>query len=389
MRITILGPSYPYRGGIAEFNNRLAKQFASEGHEVDICTFSLQYPKFFFPGKTQYTEGPVPEGITITRCLNSVNPLNWIKVGRIIRKKRPDVLLLRFWLPFMAPSTGTVARIARMNKFRYTKVICVFDNVIPHEKRPFDRFLTRYFLRSLDGAVVMSQSVMVDLEKAGSRLPVLCTHHPVYDTYGNRISREEALNKLNLDPDYRYLLFFGFIRPYKGLDLLLEAMADSRLRKRKIRLIVAGEFYESDVPYREIIDKNGIADRVILENRFIRNDEIPAFFSLADMVVQPYKSASQSGVTQIAYHFEKPMLVTDTGALKEMVVDGKSGYVVSPDFKSVADAINDFFENDRKNQLVKGVIEEKTRFGWNKMTETITEVFLKCLLTQIVDELDR
>ncbi len=389
MRITILGPSYPYRGGIAEFNNRLAKQFVSEGHEVDICTFRLQYPKFFFPGKTQYSEGSAPEGITITRCLNSVNPFNWLMVGRMIRKKRPDILIVRFWLPFMAPSMGTVARIARMNKFRFTKVICLFDNVIPHEKRPFDRFLTRFFLRSIDGAVVMSQSVMDDLARVGSRLPVLCTSHPVYDTYGNRISREDAIKKLDLDPDYQYILFFGFIRPYKGLDLVLEAMADSRIRNKKIKLIVAGEFYESAAPYREIIDRNGIGERVVLTNRFIRNDEIPAFFSLAEMVVQPYKSATQSGVTQIAYHFEKPMLVTDTGGLKEMVIDGKSGYVVRPDSVSVADAINDFFDNKRKSQLVKGVIEEKARFGWDKMTEAITEVFLKCLLSQIVDELHK
>ncbi len=389
MRVTILGPSFPFRGGIAEFNNRLALQFASEGHEVDICTFSLQYPKFFFPGKTQFSEGQAPEGISIARCLNSVNPINWIRVGCMIRKKRPDILIVRFWLPFMAPSIGSVARIARMNKFRYTKVICVFDNVIPHEKRPFDRLLTRFFLKSIDGAVVMTQSVMDDLGKAGNKLPVMCTPHPVFDTYGNTISREDALGKLNLDPGYRYLLFFGFIRPYKGLDLLLEAMADSRIRNRKIKLLVAGEFYENDAHYRGIIDKNGLEDRIILTNRFIRNDEIPSFFSLADMVVQPYKSATQSGVTQIAYHFEKPMLVTDTGGLKEMVIDGKSGYVVRPDSMSVADAINDFFENDRKNQMIRGVVEEKVRFGWNKMTETITEVFLKCLLTQIVDELDK
>ncbi len=387
MRITVLGPSYPYRGGIAEFNNRLVKQFTSEDHETDICTFSLQYPGFLFPGKTQYSDSPPPAGVKISRILNSVNPFNWIITGFKIRKKRPDILLIRYWIPFLAPCLGTVARIARMNRFRYTKVICIFDNVIPHEKRPFDRLFTKYLLGSIDGAVVMSQTVLEDLDKSGSKVPVIYSPHPLFDNYGSRIPREEALKKFDLDPGNSYLLFFGFVRPYKGLDLLLEAFGDPRLRDRKIKLIVAGEFYESDSTYKAIIKKHSLENDVIIYDRFIKNEEIPSVFSLADLVVQPYRSATQSGVTQIAFHFEKPLLVTDTGGLKEIVTDGKCGYVVNPDPGSIADAIVDFFENKRKTQFVKGVAEEKEKFTWNRMTDSITEVFLKCLLTQIVKEL--
>ncbi|HSL87159.1 MAG TPA: glycosyltransferase, partial [Bacteroidales bacterium] len=242
MKITFLGPAHPYRGGIAEFSNRLALQFEGEGHDVDILTFKLQYPGFLFPGKTQVTDSPPPKDIRIRRVLNSINPFSWIITGFRIRRERPDILLIRYWLPFMAPCLGVVARIAKRNRYEYTKVICIFDNVVPHEKRPGDRCLTRYFIRSIDGAVVMSQTVSDDLMRFRKDVPVVINPHPLYDNYGNGVKREEALEKLGLEPEHFYLLFFGLVRKYKGLDLLLEAFADKRFRNRKLRLIVAGEF---------------------------------------------------------------------------------------------------------------------------------------------------
>jgi len=373
MKIISLGPAHPYRGGIASFADRLAVQFASEGYDIEICTFRLQYPKLLFPGKTQFTDSPPPDKIKITREVNSVNPLNWIKTGLRLKRKKPDILLIRFWLPFMGPCFGTIARIVKSN--RHTKVICIFDNVVPHEKRAGDEVFTKYFTSCIDGGIVMSRTVLNDLTTFRKDIPVKLSPHPLFDNYGSLIRREEALAKLNLDSQSRYLLFFGFIRAYKGLDLLLEAFSDKRLRNRNIKLIIAGEFYEDDTPYLEIIRRNNLADEVILFNHFIKDIEVPLFFSAADLVVQPYKSATQSGVTQIAFYFEKPMLVTDVGGLREIVIDGKCGYVVKPEPAPVSEAIVDFFDNNRKDEFSEGVRQEKEKYSWDKMTETILEVY--------------
>jgi len=373
MKIISLGPAHPYRGGPATFNDRLARQFFSEGHTNDIVTFSLQYPRLLFPGKTQYTDGSAPAGIKITRGLNSVNPINWILTGLKIKSEKPDLLLIRFWLPFLGPSLGTVARIVRSNK--HTKVICIFDNVIPHEKRPGDKILTKYFTGSIDGAIVMSQTVMDDLKLFRKNIPVKLSPHPLFDNYGKKVSREEALKSLNLDSDNSYLLFFGFIRAYKGLDLLIEAFSDKRLRNRKLKLIIAGEFYEDDAPYRNLIKKYNLEEDVIFHDHFIKDTEVPLFCGAADLVVQPYKTATQSGVTQIAFNFEKPMLVTDVGGLREIVPDGKCGYVVEPGAKYIADAIVDYFDNKREAQFIEGVRKEKEKFAWDKMTASIMEVY--------------
>lgn len=377
MNIIIAAPAYPYRGGIAEFSNRLASQFISEGHEVSIITFRLQYPGFLFPGKTQYTDAPAPGNLKITRELNSINPLNWILEGFKIRKLKPDILLMRFWLPFMGPCLGTIARIARSN--RHTKVICIFDNVVPHEKRPGDRMFTKYFTNGINGGIVMSDTVGSELRSFRKDIPVRLNPHPLFDNYGEPVARNKALSALKLQADEKYILFFGFIRAYKGLDLLIEAFADSRLRNRKLKLIVAGEFYEDDKPYRELISRNGLEKEVMFFDHFIKDDQVPLFFGAADLVVQPYKSATQSGVTQVAFHYEKPMLVTDVGGLREIVPDGSCGYVVKPDPAEIADAINDFFSNDRSDFFVKGVREEKKKFSWDKMTGTIIRVYGECL----------
>jgi len=376
MRIISLGPAYPYRGGPASFNDRLAQQFSSEGHDIEIFTFSLQYPKLLFPGKTQYTDGPPPEGIMISRSINSVNPFNWIVTGLKIRKQKPEILLIRYWLPFMGPCFGTIARIAKSN--RHTRVICIFDNVIPHEKRPGDKLLTKYFTNSINGAIVMSHTVLSDLAAFRAGIPVQLSPHPLFDNYGSPVGRDEAITFLKLDGDISYLLFFGFIRSYKGLDLLIEAFADTRLRNRKLKLLIAGEFYEDINPYKQLIKKNKLENEVIIFDHFIKDNEVPFFFSVADLVVQPYKTATQSGVTQIAYYFEKPMLVTDVGGLKEIVPDGRCGYVVKPEPEFITEAIIDFYENDRKAQFTEGVKKEKEKFSWDKMTAAIIQVYYNC-----------
>jgi len=385
MKITFLGPAYPYRGGLATFNERLARQFVTECKDVDIRTFTLQYPGFLFPGKSQFTDGPAPEGIKIRRELNSINPFNWLRTGLKIRKEKADILLIRYWLPFMAPCLGTVARIVRSNK--YTVVISLVDNVYPHEKRPGDSILTRFFMNSIDGAAVLSDTVQKDVEEFRKDIPVCATPHPLFDTYGKKLERGDALSALKLDPQNSYLLFFGIIRDYKGLDILIRAFSDTRLRGRNLKLIVAGEFYDSKVHYKNLVKESGLDNDIIFYDHFIKDEDVRLFFSAADLVVQTYKSATQSGVTQIAFHFDKPMLVTDVGGLKEIIPHGKCGYVVQPDPKIIADAIVDYFDNGRKKAFTECVKKEKEKFSWNKTTDAVTEVFYKCLLKQLIKAL--
>jgi D-inositol-3-phosphate glycosyltransferase len=373
MNIISLGPAYPYRGGLASFNDRLAKQFSAEGQNIKIFTFSLQYPKILFPGKTQYTDGPAPDGVKIFRRVNSINPLNWTVTGFRIKKERPDILLIRYWLPFMAPCLGTIARIARSNG--HTKVICIFDNVVPHEHRPGDKILTKFFTRSIDGAIVMSQTVFDELTFFRKNIPVKLSPHPLFDSYGNKVETKIALSRLNLEADYSYILFFGFIRAYKGLDLLIKAFSDHRLRSLRLKLIIAGEFYEDDTPYRDLVKEHNLGNDIIFFDHFIKDEEVPVFFSVADIVVQPYKSATQSGVTQIAYQYEKPMLVTDVGGLREIVTDGKCGYVVKPEPQFISDALLDYFTNKRQDEFSEEVKKEKEKFSWDKMTNSIVEVY--------------
>lgn len=375
MRILILGTAHPFRGGLAAYNERLAKELIKEGHEVKLFTFTVQYPRFLFPGRTQYTDASAPEGLSIRRILNSVNPISWIKTAMEVRKFNPEIVIIKYWHPFMAPCLGTVAWLARRNKKVKTRIISIFDNVIPHERKPGDRMLTKYFTDRIDGAIVMSQSVADDLRKFNLKVPVAFNPHPLYDDYGELLPREEALSKLGLTEEHNYLLFFGFIRAYKGLDLLLEAMGDSHLRDLNLKLVVAGEFYESRIPYDDIIRKYDLADKVIVYDRFVREDEVRFFFSAADLVVQPYRSATQSGVTQIAFHFEKPILVTDVGGLAEIVPDKRCGYVVNPDPSAVAEAIADYFINERKVSFTEEMKKEKLKYTWDKLTGAIVELY--------------
>jgi glycosyltransferase involved in cell wall biosynthesis len=382
-KIVLLGTTWPFRsGGIATFNERLARALMSEGHEVIIYTFSLQYPGFLFPGKGQYSDQPAPKDLDIRIRVNSVNPFNWLSVGRELRKLSPDLLIVRFWIPLMSPALGTIARIVRKN--RHTRVVALADNIIPHEKRFGDLFLTKYFVRNMDGFVTLSHKVMDDLKKLRPKSPVLYTPHPLYDNFGAAISREEALKNLNLDPNFKYLLFFGFIRDYKGLDWLLTAFADPALRKFPVKLLVAGEYYTSSEKYDEIIRTNHLEEAVVLHTKFIDDSLVPSYFGAADLVVQPYKSATQSGVTQVAYHFEKPILVTDVGGLGEIVPHGKVGYAVKPDPESIKEAMLDFLENDRSEKFIRNIIEEKKRFSWEKMVETFVTLDNEILKNRLI-----
>lgn len=374
-RVIILSPAHPLRGGIAALSERLAQELQRNGAEVTIYSFSLQYPNFLFPGKTQFTDDPPPKDLKIKTVVNSINPLNWWKVGRMIQREKPDLLIIRYWLPFMAASLGTIAWIVKRNK--HTKIIAIADNILPHEKRAGDWQLTSYFVKTVDGFIVMSKSVEEDLRLFTKTKPSIVTPHPIYDNYGVIVERAKALNHLQLPDSERYILFFGFIRKYKGLDLLLEAMADERVKNLDVNLIIAGEYYDSPELYQDLITKYNLSGRIILRTDFIPNDEVKYYFGATDLVVQPYRSATQSGISQMAYHFEKPMVVTNVGGLPEIVEHGKAGYVVEVNNKVIADAIVDFFVNNRATQMQAGVREGKKRFEWSAMVNGIEQLFQK------------
>jgi glycosyltransferase involved in cell wall biosynthesis len=374
MKIIIIGTAYPYRGGLAAFNERLAYEYQCQEHDVEMYTYTLQYPSFLFPGKTQYSTDPAPQQLTIFRKINSCNPFNWIKVGKEISHKNPDMVIFAYWMSFMSPCMGTIARQIKHNK--HTKIIALVHNMIPHEPSILDKILPGYFVKAMDGFMSLSASVVNDINRFDKRnCPKRFSPHPIYDHYGERLPREQALSLLHLDSDFRYVLFFGFIRGYKGLDLLIDAFAYERLRDSNIKLIIAGEFYEDSSAYIQRIKELGIEDRIELFTDFIPNEEVNRFFSAADIIAQPYKTATQSGVTQIAFHFEKPMLVTNVGGLSEIVPNEKIGYVVEPNAQDIANALIKFFEQNKQREFEENIKDEKKKYAWERFTNTIDKLY--------------
>jgi len=367
-KVVIIGPAHPLRGGLATFNQRLAKEFIAQGDDCYICSFSLQYPGFLFPGTTQYSDEPAPTDIKIVSLVNSVNPFNWIKTGNRLRKEKPDLIVVRYWLPFMGPALGTILRRVKRNK--HTRIVCIADNIIPHEHRAGDKAFTKYFLKSCDAFITMSEKVLSDLKQFEKTKPIQLVRHPLYDTFGEIISKEGAREKLKVNRSDSVILFFGFIRKYKGLDLLLEAMNDDRIKQSGIKLLVAGEFYEDAKQYQELIDRLGIRNQLILKTDFIQDSEVKYYLCAADAVVQPYRNATQSGVTPLAYYFEKPMIVTNVGGLPALVPDGKAGIVTEPQPKSIAEAIIKFYQLGEAH-FIPHLRVEKQKYSWETLANTI------------------
>ncbi len=370
MKIILLGPAHPYRGGLASIMETMAREWQSRGHEVRVYTFRVQYPSLLFPGKTQYVTTPAPEDLHIERVMNTVNPLNWVSLGLRLKRERPDVVVMKYWTPFMAPCFGTIARIARSNGV--TKFVCQIDNVEPHEHHIIDRPCNHYYLGAVDGFVYMSEQVHGEL-KAYTSAPALFSPHPMFENFGESVEREEACRKLGLDVEQRYTLFFGLIRDYKGLDLLLKAWARWLPEGRK--LLIAGEFYASREKYIALIEELGLRDRVVLHDHFVADEDVRYYFSAADALVLPYRTATQSGVTQIAYNFSLPMIVTRVGGLPEIVPDGRVGLVCEPDAEAIKEALEHLYEGDTLQRLKANFAEERKRFSWSAMCDRLEEVY--------------
>ncbi len=370
--VVIIGPAHPLRGGLATFNERLARQFIQQGFHTKIYTFSLQYPGFFFPGTTQYSDAPAPADLEIKVCINSVLPTNWLKVGLELKKLKPDFIVVRYWLPVMGPCLGTILRIVRQNQ--HTKIICIADNIIPHEKRKGDHAFTKYFIKPINAFIVMSEKVMSDLKLFDNTKPVQLIQHPLYDNFGEKIGQKLARKNIGIEGDEKIILFFGFIRKYKGLDILLDALA--LLKKENtatpFKVLIAGEFYEDRKPFDEQVARLGLENMLILRTDFIPDNEVRNFFCAADVVIQPYRNATQSGVTPLAYHFEIPMIVTNVGGLPALVPDGVVGLVAEPNAAAIAEKIKEYFTKDEQ-VFINNLREEKKKFSWEKLVNAITE----------------
>lgn len=376
MHIVLLGTAYPFRGGLATFNERLARQLQAEGHQVEVITFTLQYPSFLFPGKTQYSTEDAPTDLLISQQVNSCNPLNWFKVGHRIQKMQPDLLITCYWMAFFAPCYSIIERIAKRNG--KTRTIALVHNMIPHEPSILDKLFAPFYIRSTDGFVALSESVVQDIDHLDrNNKPKTSYPHPIYDHYGEQMSKEEACQALNLNPENQYMLFFGLVRAYKGLDLLLDAFGKVKDQLPNLQLIIAGEFYEDEDKYRAQINNNQLTNKVIIKNEFIADADLRKYFGAADLIVQPYKTATQSGVTQVAFHFEKPMLVTNVGGLGEIVHDHKMGYAVEPNADAIAAALTDYYTHSRQAVYTEYLIKQKDNYSWSKLAESFVKIHNK------------
>ncbi|MGB3541658.1 glycosyltransferase [Rubrivirga sp.] len=364
-RIALVGPSWPYRGGIAHFQTGMQRALEGAGHDVSAVTFRRQYPELLFPGTTQFDPGPPPRGLEpAAQLLDSVNPLSWPAAARFVAE-RADVAVLSYWMPFLGPAIGTVARGLRK---RGVTTLAVVHNAIPHERKPGDLALGRYALRDLDGAIALSESVEADLKTLGLEAPIHRIEHPVYSGFGDSVPKAKARTLLGLEADAPVFLFFGFIRRYKGLHVLLEAWANVRRRLPAAQLVIAGEFYADEAETRATVaDLEGVR----LEADYIPDSRVPLYFGAADVVVQPYVSATQSGVAQIAFHFGRPVITSDVGGLAEIIGDD-AGLVVPPDDASaLEDAMVRFVEDDLEAELSRGVERQRDRFSWDRLVDAV------------------
>jgi len=375
LKIFIIGPAFPLRGGPAQFNENLCLELNKEGHDAQIISYKLQYPNFLFPGSSQFEKsGSAPQGIKIHTILNTINPLNWLMVARFIRKQKPDFILFRYWLPFFGPCLGTIGKLVRS----HTKVLALTDNIIPHEKRIGDHIFTKYFVKNCDGFIAMSKVVLNDLSIFTQNLNKAYSPHPMYQNYGDPISIDLARKKLNLNPQDKIILFFGLIRHYKGLDILLEALAVPEIKNQGIKLLIAGEFYDDKNFYLQLIKKLKLQDHIIVHDKFIPNDEVRDYFCASNLVAQTYRNATNSGVTMVGYFYEKPMLVTNVGGLSEIVPDEVCGYVVENNCALISEKVVDFFIKDREKEFVQNVKIEKRKYEWTEFINSLLTLYNRC-----------
>lgn len=375
MKIAFLGPAYPYRGGIAQFIAILAEKLMKSGHQVRIFSFIKQYPKLLFPGKEQMDHSKMVISLDIKPVLTPYNPFTWLPAALKIAAWKPDILILKYWIPFFAPAFGFVVRFLRL--FTKIQVVYVVDNIEFHEQWPMADLLTKFALGKADALITMSDSVhrralLVLKNFAPSRIVKL--HHPNYDFYTNVEGDIAEFKKQLQIHEEPVILFFGYIKPYKGLDILLEAMPKILAELPNLKLIAAGEIYGDDQYYMELVEELHLKENVIFHNRFIANEEVGKYFLSSDVVVLPYRSATQSGIAQLAFSFDKPVITTRVGGLAEVVKDNENGFLVEPDApEALSRAVVRYFNEDHKERFTNAIRQEKQKYSWEPLITAITQ----------------
>lgn len=367
MNITILTPAYPLRGGIANFAGSLYNELIKE-NDVNIISYKKQYPSFLFPGKTQKESDKTTVNLNAENLVDSTNPFNWRKVGKKIKYDKPDLLIIQFWLPFFAPCLKTISKIVKQNN--RTQILAICHNIIPHEKRPGDIFLTKLFFKYVDKFILLSNKVKNELLSIKTGAINIVIPHPVYSKFGEPVDKDQAKSFLNIK-DEKVILFFGFIRDYKGLDVLLKALPLID-EKEKIKLLIAGEFYSNENEYRKLINELKIEKSLILKTDFIPASEVKYYFSTCDVAVLPYKNASQSGIAQIAMNFNKPVIASNVGGLSEVVINEKTGLLIEKEnSKALADAIVRFYRENLEECFCENIKLEKEKYSWSNFSNQL------------------
>jgi glycosyltransferase involved in cell wall biosynthesis len=375
VKIIIVGTAFPLRGGIAHFNALLAA-YLRKRHDVETITFKRQYPGFLFPGKTQDEQGDLAGVDPAPQLIDSINPLNWYRVAKKISRRKPDLLIFKYWLPFFGPCFGTIARIVK--KHSNARVLYICDNVVPHEHRLGDVALTKYAFRLGDYFIVQSDTVEQDLRHYFPDAVYRNVPHPVYENFGVPIPKEQARASLGLT-GRNIILYFGYIRAYKGLMTLLDAMK----YLDNVELLAVGEFYDDETKYRQKVIDLGLTQRVRFVAEYVPNENVGDFFCASDVVVLPYHSATQSGIIQIAYNFNKPVIATRVGGLAEVIIDGKTGFIVPPnDSVALAESIRKFYAERREEEFSRNVIEEKKKYSWERFIQTIEDLVAQSSINQ-------
>lgn len=389
MRILLVGTAYPLRGGIAHYIALLREALVRRGHEVRILTFKRQYPKLLFPGKSQDEAPSATERTMASReeqlaatdiVIDSINPLSWFRAGAIAAKFQPDIILFKYWMPFFAPAYGVIARVAKRRAKRRghtpPRIVFITDNVVPHEMRPGDLQLTRFAFRAVDHFIVHSDAVERELLQVEPNAKHTKLPHGIFEIFGEPLTRSDARRTLGLPQDAPVILFFGYIRKYKGLDILLRALPIVLKRMPDLRAVVAGEFYGNEAEHHSLIASLGIPqENLLLATDYIPNDEVGKYFAAANVVVLPYRSATQSGIVPIAYQFDRPVIVTDVGGLRESVTDGESGLIASEATpEAIAEKVLRFFDEHMEAKLAAGVANQRKKYSWDALAEGIENI---------------
>ena len=375
----IIGPAYPLRGGISESNQSLHNYFKKSTDNSLIISYSLQYPRFLFPGKKQVVDGPFKKSNTILNLINTLNPFSWIKTVKLIIKEQPHYVIVRYWHPYFAICLSFIISKIRRNSI---PIIAWIDNVNPHESVPFQRFLTACFLKFCDAFMVMSNAVKDDLTqyKQSINKKIIVSSHPIYTVFGPSIEKKQAKKNIgiiesSIQNNDKYILFFGIIRKYKGLDLLLDVMGSKKVKEMNLKLIIAGEFYDSKKKYINKIRALDLKDSILLHDYYIKNEDVVNYFCATDIVVQPYLSATQSGVSMVAYNFNKPLILTKVGGLSEYVNHKIDGYLVNPNVESIVTALEDYYANNRESEFRDSIKKKKGLYSWQNLADEFDNLY--------------